>query len=532
MEVTGTNPTAQAGRRAWIGVAVLTLPTLLTMMDISVLFLALPQLTTDLGASATQQLWISDIYGFLIAGFLVTMGTLGDRIGRRRVLLVGAFAFGVLSVLAAFASSSEALIIYRALLGVAGATIMPSTLALISAMFENPKQRGIAIAIWSSALTLGVALGPIIGGVLLQWFWWGSVFLIAVPIMLLLLVTGRAVLPEFKSPEAGRLDPVSVVLSLAAILPFIYGFKEVARIGWEVGPVLIAVAGLFFGLLFAVRQRMLANPLLDLSLFSVRAVGGALLLGLLIAGVQGGSGFYISQFLQLVKGLTPLQTGLWILVPVFALLIGIGVSQGVAQKVRPAFVLAGGMVIAAVGMALLTQLSATSGLAFLLVGFSVVYFGVAPVGPLVGQLVVPSAPPEKAGSAASLQSTSGELGVALGIAVMGSIGMAAYRGDVAIPAEIAGTPAGQTAGETVAGALSVAQTLPAAAGRALVDSARVAFTSGLVVTAAVCTVVFALLAVLAVVLLKQLPPMGAHGHAQEEAPAEERAPQEQPTPAS
>ncbi|SDI17155.1 MFS transporter [Nonomuraea jiangxiensis] len=532
MEVTGTTPTAPAGRRAWIGVAVLTLPTLLTMMDISVLFLALPQLTTDLGASATQQLWISDIYGFLIAGFLVTMGTLGDRIGRRRVLLLGAFVFGVLSILAAFSPSAEMLIVYRAVLGIAGATIMPSTLALISGMFDDPKQRGAAIAVWSSALTLGVALGPIIGGVLLQWFWWGSVFLIAVPIMLLLLVTGPALLPESKNPQSGRLDPFSVVLSLAAILPFIYGFKEVARVGWEVTPVLIALAGVLFGVVFAVRQRKLANPLLDLSLFRVRAVGGALLLGLLIAGVQGGSGFYMSQFLQMVKGLTPLQTGLWILVPVFALLIGIGVSQGVAQKVRPAYVLAGGMVIAAIGMGLLTQLSVASGLSYLLLGFAVVYFGVAPVGPLVGQLVVPSAPPEKAGSAASLQSTSGELGVALGIALMGSIGMAAYRGDVTVPAEIAGTPAGQVAGETVAGALSVAQTLPATVGRALVDSARAAFTSGLVVTAAVCTVAFALLAVLAVVMLRQLPPMGAAREAAQAQAKAQAVQEEQPTPAS
>jgi DHA2 family multidrug resistance protein-like MFS transporter len=530
MEETGTSPAAQAGRREWIGVAVLTLPTLLTMMDISVLFLALPKLTTDLGASATQQLWIGDVYGFLIAGFLVTMGTLGDRIGRRRVLLLGAFAFGVLSILAAFSSSAELLIVYRALLGVAGATIMPSTLALISAMFENPRQRGAAIAVWASALTLGVALGPIVGGLLLQWFWWGSVFLIAVPIMLLVLVTGPALLPKFKSPQPGRLDLVSVVLSLAAILPFIYGFKEVAKVGWQTGPVLIALAGVLFGVIFVVRQRRLANPLLDLSLFRVRAVSGALVLSLLVAGVQGGSGFYVSQFLQSVKGLTPLQSGLWILVPVFALLIGIGVSQGVAAKVRPAYVLAGGMVIAAVGMGLLTQLSASSGLAFLLVGFAVIYFGVSPVGPLVGQLVVPAAPPEKAGSAASLQSTSGELGVALGIAITGSIGMASYHSGVSVPQEIAGTAAGKAAGETIAGAVNVAQSLPAAIGRPLLDSARAAFTSGLVTTAVVCTVAFVVLAVLAAAMLKHLPPMGAQ---RQQAPAEEQQEaQEQPAPAT
>ncbi len=215
-----------AGRREWIGLAVLTLPTLLLALDESVLFLALPRLGSDLAPSSAQLLWIMDIYGFMIAGFLVTMGTLGDRIGRRRLLLLGAAGFGVASVVAAYSTSPEMLIVTRALLGIAGATLMPSTLALISNMFRDPQQRSLAIGGWMAAFTGGFMIGPLIGGTLLEHFWWGSVFLMGVPVMALLLAVGPVLLPEYRAAEAGRLDLVSVALSLAAILPVIYGLKQ------------------------------------------------------------------------------------------------------------------------------------------------------------------------------------------------------------------------------------------------------------------------------------------------------------------
>lgn len=504
-----TAPVAGASRREWYGLAVLTLPTMLAMMDISVLFLALPQLTRDLDASATQQIWISDIYGFLIAGFLVTMGTLGDRIGRRKVLLTGAALFGAISVLAAYSSSAEMLIISRALLGVAGATIMPSTLALIMEMFHDVKQRGIAIAVWASALTLGVALGPIVGGVLLHWFWWGSVFLIGVPVMLLLLATGPVLLPEFKNPAAGRLDLVSVVLILAAILPFMYGFQEIARSGWEPLQVVAVLAGLAFGVAFVIRQRGLAHPLLDIGLFAIRAVAGALLMALFVAAIQAGTGFFITQYLQIIQRLSPLRTGLWLLVPTMALVLGIFISQGMAQKIRPAYILTVGALIAAVGMVVLSRVHASSGLSAIIIGFTIVYIGVAPVGPLISQLVVPSAPKEKAGSASSLQSTSGELGAALGIAILGTVGMAVYRGDVDVPSQIAGTAAGNAAGDSLVGAVSVAPSLPSSIGASLVDSAERAFTSGMNTAALVSAIGFVCLAVLAFTTLRHLPPMAA-----------------------
>ncbi|TNJ63663.1 MFS transporter [Paenibacillus hemerocallicola] len=253
---------SRAGRREWIGLAVLALPTLLLSLDMSVLYLAMPQLAEDLAPSSTQFLWIMDIYGFLIAGFLVTMGTLGDRIGRRKLLMIGAAAFGIASMLAAYSSSAEMLIVNRALLGIAGATLMPSTLALISNMFKDPGQRGIAISVWMSCFMVGVAIGPLIGGLLLEQFWWGSVFLLGVPIMLLLLIAAPLLLPEYRDSKAEKMDLASVGLFLAAILPIVYGLKEFAKAGaleWQ--PVALLLFGGLVAVWFVRRQQTLTSPL-------------------------------------------------------------------------------------------------------------------------------------------------------------------------------------------------------------------------------------------------------------------------------
>jgi DHA2 family multidrug resistance protein-like MFS transporter len=294
--------TAKAGRREWLGLAVLALSALMLSVDISVLFLALPQLNADLEPSITQQLWISDIYGFMLAGFLVTMGTLGDRIGRRRLLLIGAAAFGTASVVAVFSLNAPMLIVSRAILGIAGATLAPSTLALISNMFRDEEQRGSAIAIWTSCFIGGIALGPVLGGVLLDTFWWGSAFLIGVPVMAVLLVVGPRVLPEFRDPNAGRLDLTSVALYLAAVLPAIYGFKEIARNGWQPVPIATVGAGVAFGVLCVRRQWRLANPLFDLRLFRNRTFRSVVTIFLLVGVVQSGAFLMVNLYLQLVEG--------------------------------------------------------------------------------------------------------------------------------------------------------------------------------------------------------------------------------------
>ncbi|WP_432938125.1 MFS transporter [Kribbella sp. CA-253562] len=299
----------RATRREWIGLAVLALPTLLLSLDVSVLYLALPKLSADLGADSTQQLWILDIYSFLLAGFLVTMGTLGDRIGRRKLLLIGAGAFGMASVLAAWSSSPEMLIGTRALLGVAGATLMPSTMALIRNMFRDPQQMGQALGLWFSCFMGGMLLGPVVGGVMLEHFWWGSAFLLGVPVMVLLMILGPVLLPEYRDPDAGRIDLASVALSLATILPVIWGLKELARSGWAVTPAVAIVVGGLLGVAFVRRQQRLEHPLLDLGLFRLPRFTPALGVMLASGVVMAGIAFQAALFLQVVEGLSPLDAG-------------------------------------------------------------------------------------------------------------------------------------------------------------------------------------------------------------------------------
>jgi MFS transporter, DHA2 family, multidrug resistance protein len=341
----------KARPRAWLALAVLCLPTMLAVVDLNVLFLALPQLSADLNAGGSAQLWIMDVYGFMIAGFLVTMGGLGDRIGYRKVLLAGAAVFVVASIVGAHADSVAVLIGARALLGVAGATVMPSVLALIRNLFTDPRQLGAAYGIWGTSIMVGVVVGPSIGGLLLGAFWWGAALLIGVPVMGLLLVAGPFLLPESPGGGGGRLDPLSVVLSLAAILPFVYGLKEIARGGADLPVAAAIVAGPVFGALFVTRQRRLDNPLLDLRLFANREVRGGLSLAFVLAFSMAGVGLLVTQYLQVVKGLSPLAVGLWMLPPSLAMIAAGNVGPALARTVRPAYIFAAGLVLATAGAA-------------------------------------------------------------------------------------------------------------------------------------------------------------------------------------
>lgn len=501
------NAHPRAGRRQWAGLAVLALPTMLLSLDLSVLFLAVPHLSADLGASSTEQLWITDVYGFMTAGFLITMGTLGDRIGRRRLLLIGAATFGAASVVAAYSTSPEMLIISRAALGIAGATLLPSTLALIRQMFHDPKQMGVAIAGWTTAYMAGVALGPVVGGVMLEYFWWGSVFLLGVPIMLLLLVTGPAILPEARDPAAGRLDLTSVVLSLAAILPIIYGLKDLARYGWELTPILAIVVGVILGVVFVVRQRRLASPLLDLRLFGIATVRATLVMAMLVAALQNGSAFLVTVFLQMVEGLSPLATGLWMVVPAVALVLTINATPRLAGRIPPGQVFAGGLAVSAVGYLLLSRVNSAGSMALLMVAVVIVFAGIGPAGALTNQLVLGAAPPERAGTAASMTSTSGEFGIAFGIATLGSLATAVYRGQVDVPPEVPAEPSA-AAQESVVGAVAAAERLGGGIGAQLLDNAREAFTTALNTVASVSTVLYLGAALVALITLRHVRPTG------------------------
>jgi MFS transporter, DHA2 family, multidrug resistance protein len=502
--------TPKATRREWIGLAVIALPCLLYSMDLTVLYLAVPHLTADLKPTSAQLLWITDIYGFLIAGSLITMGTLGDRVGRRRVLLIGATAFGIASVLAAFSNSAEMLIATRALLGIAGATLAPSTLSLIRNMFLDPRQRTVAIGIWATSFSVGGAIGPLLGGVMLEHFWWGSVFLLGVPVMALLLVVGPKLLPEFRDPNAGRLDLTSAIMSLAAVLVVIYGLKRIAQNGAGWLPALFILAGIGIGVAFVRRQQRLPDPLIDLRLFNVPAFSAALATNTLSIFVAFGTFLFTAQYLQLVLGFSPLKAGLWTLPSSVGFIVGSLMAPILVRRVRPGYVMAGGLMLVAVGLLVLTQVGGSSALGFLVVGTVVLALGLSPVVTLGTDLIVGSAPPERAGAASSLSETGAELGGALGIAVLGSIGTAVYRSMMAdavsndVPPEAA-----EAARGTLGGAIATAQQLPAAVGADLVRAARDAFAEGLEITAAVGAVVALATAVIAAVVLRHARPGGA-----------------------
>jgi DHA2 family multidrug resistance protein-like MFS transporter len=495
----------RAGRREWVGLAVLALACVVYAMDLTVLHLAVPHLSADLEPSSAQLLWIADIYGFMVAGALITMGTLGDRIGRRRLLLIGAAAFALASLLAAFSTSAEMLIAARALLGIAGATIAPSTLSLIRNLFRDPDQRTFAIGVWITAYSLGGAIGPILGGALLEFFWWGSVFLLGIPVMALLLVLGPVLLPEFRDPDAGRLDIPSAALSLVAVLAVIYGLKQLAQDGLEVLPFVAIAVGLALGALFVRRQSRLADPLIDLRLFRVPAFSASLAVYTLGILVLFGSFFFVYQYLQLVLDFSPLMAGVLTLPSFGSFVVGSMVAPMFVKRARPAYVMAIGLALAAVGLLGLTQVSADEGLG-ILIGSSIVYsLGIAPVFTLTNDLIIGAAPPERAGAASAISETGAELGGALSIAILGTIGTAVYRMQVddGIPASVPPDEA-HTARDTLGGAVAVSDELSAALANQVLEAARVAFTQGLQVAALVSAIIAALAAVGVAVFLRRV----------------------------
>ncbi|MET3808018.1 DHA2 family multidrug resistance protein-like MFS transporter [Nakamurella sp. UYEF19] len=468
----------RAGRKEWIGFAVLALPLLLVSMDVSVLYFAVPFLSRDLAPTATQQLWIFDVYGFVLAGLLLTMGSLGDRIGRRRLLLIGAIGFSLASLGAAYSQSAPMLIAARAVLGIAGATLMPSTLGLIRNMFHDAGQRSKAIALWTGVMTGGIALGPVLSGLLLEHFWWGSVFLINLPAMLLLLILGPMLLPEHRSAHPGRFDLPSAALSLLTVLPAIYGIKEWAAQGFSWKWLGCIVFGLAVGALFLVRQRRTPDPMLDLGLFRGRQFGGSILVNTVAMFALVGNAVFMTQFLQSVLGLTPLVAALWSLAP--SVLVGAAAPVGavLGQRFDRASVMAGGFLVAAGGFGLITAVTPHSPLMLLLLGAGLLAGGLVVVMTLVTEIAMGAMDPARAGSASAVLETGSEFGGALGIAVLGSIGAAIYRAHLALPGGLSARAIGQ-AHETLADAGVVASSLDRSAGEAVLLGAREAFTAGM-----------------------------------------------------
>lgn len=510
MTRTASIPTAgtdapRVGARGWAALVVLMLPVLLVSVDNTVLSFALPEISLALAPSGAEQLWIIDVYPLVLAGLLVTMGTLGDRFGRRRLLLIGATGFAAVSVLAAFAPTAGLLIAARALLGFFGAMLMPSTLSLLRSIFTNRDQRRLAIAVWASAFSAGSALGPIVGGFLLEHFAWGSVFLIAVPVLLPLLIAAPLLVPESRDPNPGRIDLVSIALSMAAMIPVVYAIKSFAVDGPTVVAGAWALLGVVMGVLFVRRQLRADIPMLDMALFRRGTFSGAILVNLLSVVALVGFLYFVSQHLQLVLGLSPMMAGL-ALVPGMAVMIvaGLGVVP-VSRRVPPHIVIPIGLVFSVVGYLIVAFTSHAHGVAPLILAFVVLGIGIGAAETISNELILSSAPAEKAGAASAVSETAYELGAVLGTAVLGGIITAFYRSAIVLPD---GLPAGteEAARETLAGAYTAADGLPGTLGDQLWAAAADAFGSGVFITSLIGAGLVVMAAVIAAVTLRTRTP--------------------------
>jgi MFS transporter, DHA2 family, multidrug resistance protein len=498
-----TTVVERAGAREWSGLAVLALPCLLVSMDAHVLNLALPQLTADLRPTGTELLWAVDAYGLLVAGSLITAGALGDRVGRRRMLLWGGTGFGVASVLAAFAATPAQLIGARALLGLCGAAVLPATLALIRSLFLDRRQRTVAIGIWTASFSLGGVAGPLFAGLLLDRFWWGSVFLVAVPVMALLLVLGPVLLPESRDPGAARLDVPAALLSLAAVLAVVHGIKGFAQDGPQVLPALSVLAGCGLAAAFVHHERHRRDPAVAPVLFRNVAFTAPLLTNACAFAVLFGTGYLVAQHMQLVLGLSALEAGVWTVPSSLGFLAGSVLGLTAARHVRPAFVIGAGLVVAASGFGMLALVD--GGLGLLVAGTVVFSVGLAPVYLVTTEMIVSAAPAHQAGSASAVSETGAELGGALGVAVLGSIGAATYRQAMdaaaanSLPADVE-----EGARGTLGGALAVAERLPAEHGSELVRVAREAFEEAFRTVEVIGAGLLTLVAVGAVLVLRHV----------------------------
>jgi DHA2 family multidrug resistance protein-like MFS transporter len=492
-----TNSATRAGTREWAGLAVLALPALLASLELTVTHLALPAIAADLGASSTQLLWIVDVYAFLLAAVMIPLGVLGDRIGRRRLLLVGAVAYGVASVLAAYSPDPGLLIAARAMMGVAGATLMPSTLSLTAAMFRDPHQRAVAIGVIIASVSGGTAIGPLVGGWLLEHFWWGSAFLLAAPVMAVLLVIGPVVLPEHREPHPGRLDLGSAALVLLAVLPVVYGLKQIAAGGFGPVPAGAVVLGIAMAAVFVRRQRRLADPLIDLGLFAGRAFRAAIAALTVGIFVLWGSNYAIAQYLQLVEDLSPLHAGMWTAPSAVGVIAGSLLAPRVARRLPAPVVIGAGLVVSSLGYLVLATLLPAGDLPKLVLGAIVVSAGLGPMMALATAAVVGAAPVDRAGAAASLSSTAPQIGGAFGVAILGSIVTAVYRAAMAtaVPPGVPEAVA-HVARDNLGAAATVAGSLPGPVADPLLAAARAAFTAGFRLTSLISAVVVALVAVL------------------------------------
>ncbi|MGN7202566.1 MFS transporter [Arthrobacter sp. SAFR-044] len=504
----GDSTLARRPWRDWLALGLLMFPVLLVAVDNTALTFALPAIARALEPTGLQLLWIIDAYPLVLAGLLVSMGSLGDRIGRRRLLVIGSMGFAGLSAATAFAPTAEWLVAGRAALGFFGAMLMPSTLSLIRNIFPEPNRRRLAVAIWAAGFSGGAALGPILGGWLVEHFWWGAVFLVAVPLMLPLLALGPALIPESRDPAPGKVDIPSILLSMLVMVPAVYGIKSVATEGPGPAGLATITFGLAMGVVFVRRQYRLEHPLLDMSLFRNRVFSMAISANILALFSFNGFILFLAQHLQLLEGMTPSAAGV-AMIPALAATVAAGlVAVPLVRKVRPGYVVALGLAFSACGYSMVAFGNHDGGPSLLLAALLVLALGVGTAETISNDLILGSAPPAKSGAAAAISETGYEVGSLLGTAVLGSILTASYQQNLRLPAGLEAMLPGASlhnAGETLAGAVEAANLLPDSLAAAVRAAAAAAFDSGVHITAAIALVLMSTAAVLAAVVLRKVP---------------------------
>jgi MFS transporter, DHA2 family, multidrug resistance protein len=474
---------AGAGANRWVVLVVLCVSLLLVAVDATVLHVAVPAVTEDLKPGAIELLWIVDVYPLVCASLLILFGTLGDRVGRRRILLLGYALFGVASGLAALAQGPQILILARALLGVGGAMIMPATLSILRQVFPDRRERALAIGIWSAVAAVGAAVGPLLGGFLLEHFWWGSVFLVNIPLMLVSLPVGRLLLPESTGERDGPWDVVGALMAAGGLFGAVLGVKRLGG-GEPVGSlftVVPLVVGAALLVLFVRRQRRRTHPLVDLRMFARPAfstsVGCIVLAMLALVGLE----LIAAQYLQLVLGLSPLETGLRLLPLTIAAMASGLAGARMLRRFGPRRMVCAGFALTAVAVVLLTAMGGEDNPGLLLLGFVLLGFGLETTLFGAYESMLSEAPQEQAGGAAAIGETSYQLGAGIGIALLGSVMNAAYTPGLS---SVPGVPASASAaaGHSLGEAYDVAARLGGPAGAALRQTARDCFVHGLHVT--------------------------------------------------
>jgi EmrB/QacA subfamily drug resistance transporter len=464
-------------RRRWATLAVLSLSLLIIGLDNTILNVALPTLVRDLGASSSELQWMVDAYMLVFAGLLLTMGALGDRFGRKKALSAGLVIFGAASIWAAYAGSATHLIAARAVMGIGGSLIMPSTLSIITNIFEGA-ERGRAIAAWAAMAGLGIVIGPALGGWLLENFWWGSIFLINVFVAIAALVAGWTLVPDSKDPHATPLDPVGAMLSIAGLVALVYAIIEAPSDGWTSATILVSfTAAAVLLAAFLWWESRAEHPMLQLAFFkNPRFSAGAGAITMVFFAMFG-TIFLLTQYLQFVLGYTPLQTGIRVM-PIATLVISAPMSARLTERFGSKRVVAAGLFIVAVALSILATTTDASGYGRIAVMISVLGVGMGMAMAPATDSVMGSLPLAKAGVGSAMNDTTRMVGGALGVAILGSVLASAYSSTM--EPLVARLPAAAQAvvSNSIGGALGVAAQVGDAAAP-LVSAAKSAFIDGM-----------------------------------------------------